>query len=109
MHVLKTKKLELSKLTAHESSPAQRRITEEFKLMFLKYTPSHYFDSEEKKLDGFSNINLEAQDFPSEMFDVFICLDVMEHVFNPKLAFREIYRTLKPNGIAIMTFPINKG
>ena len=54
------------------------------------------------------NINLESQIFEDEKFDVFVSLDVFEHVFDPKSAIQEIYRTLKPGGIALMTFPIFK-
>jgi hypothetical protein len=49
MHVLKSRRPELWKLTAHESSPAERRITEQFKLMFFEYTPSQYFEGDAKE------------------------------------------------------------
>lgn len=108
MHVLISRRPELHKLIVHESSPAERSITDQLRKLALEYIPSQYFQSAEQEIEGFKNINLEAQDFPSNAFDVFIALDVMEHVFNPQAAFQEIERTLKPLGIAVMTFPIGK-
>jgi len=43
--------------------------------------------------------------FKNESFDLFITQDVLEHVLNPKTAFREIARTLKPGGAHIFTIP----
>lgn len=42
--------------------------------------------------------NLENLTFKDESFDLFISQDVMEHVFNPEAAFKEIARVLKPGG-----------
>ena len=109
MHIIGRICPTISALVVHESSPAPRRITEQLKELSLKYIPSQYFQSELREIDGFLNINLENQNLPSESIDLFISLDVMEHVFNPDRAFREIFRTLKPGGVAIMTFPITKG
>lgn len=57
-------------------------------------------------MDGFLNIDLEHQNFADSMFDIFVSLNVMEHVLNPQAAICEIYRTLKPGGYASMTFLI---
>lgn len=47
--------------------------------------------------------------FSDNSFDLFITQDVMEHIFNPKKAFKEIARVLKPGGDHIFTAPlINK-
>jgi SAM-dependent methyltransferase len=96
-------------LIIHESSPVNRGISAKLKTQCKSYFESQYFDdSEEKYFNSVLNINLEDQRFPDESFDLFISLDVMEHVFNPDLAFQEILRTLKPSGIGILTFPIIK-
>lgn len=50
--------------------------------------------------------NIEKTTFADERFDIVMSLDVTEHVFNPGDMFRDIYRTLKPGGIHISTFPI---
>jgi len=42
--------------------------------------------------------------FPSESFDVVLCLSVIEHVKGKAYAFRELLRVLKDGGILIITF-----
>jgi SAM-dependent methyltransferase len=92
----------------HESSPSDRGISKKLRESCPGYISSQYYPySPEKKIDKHLNINLEQQDFSNEEFDIFISLDVMEHVFDPKQVIKEIYRTLKSGGVAIMTFPIS--
>lgn len=43
--------------------------------------------------------------YPDNTFDVAVALDVVEHIENDEEAVREIYRVLKPRGIAIITAP----
>jgi len=43
--------------------------------------------------------------FGENKFDLIISQDVFEHIPNYKLAFREIYRVLKPNGALVFTIP----
>lgn len=43
--------------------------------------------------------------FRSDAFDVITCLEVLEHSFSPKKFVDEIYRVLKPNGVAIFMVP----
>ena len=38
-------------------------------------------------------------------FDIILCLNVLEHVFNFKTAIQNIYRSLKKDGIAIFSVP----
>ena len=56
--------------------------------------------------NGATNENLEKLTFEDNSFDIFVTQDVMEHVLNPILAFREIERGLKPGGVHIFTTPI---
>jgi len=49
--------------------------------------------------------NIEAMDFESDSFDIALLNEVLEHVPNDKLALREIYRVLKPNGILMIFSP----
>lgn len=56
--------------------------------------------------DGVRCEDLTRLTYASEMFDLVITSDVLEHVFEPEQAFREIYRVLKPGGLHIFTLPI---
>ena len=58
--------------------------------------------------DGLRCEDLEQQTFDDESFDLVVTQDVMEHVFHPDRAYREIWRTLKPGGLYIHTTPIYK-
>ncbi len=53
------------------------------------------------------NQDLQNLTFDSCSFDVVITQDVLEHVRDPWVAFREIHRVLKPKGIHIFTIPYN--
>jgi SAM-dependent methyltransferase len=46
--------------------------------------------------------------FADESIDIHVTQDVLEHVFNPSMAFREIKRTLRPGGIHLFTTPITE-
>lgn len=37
--------------------------------------------------------------YPENYFDVVLCVDVLEHITDPKQAITEIYRVLKPGGV----------
>ena len=43
--------------------------------------------------------------YPDNTFDAVIALDVIEHIKNDEEALREIYRVLRPQGMAIITVP----
>jgi len=50
--------------------------------------------------------NLEDQTFADQSFDIVITQDVMEHLFDPVQATREIARTLRPGGAHVFSVPI---
>ena len=50
--------------------------------------------------------DLQSLSFKDNSFDLLVTQDILEHVENPSLAFKEIFRVLKPNGIHIFTVPI---
>lgn len=97
-------------LAIHESSPAQRGISAKMKAECPNYVSSHYWPEIPfgSMRDGHRNENLEAQTFADESFDLVISLDVFEHLFDPAAAHREVWRTLKPGGVHLCTFPIKK-
>lgn len=47
-------------------------------------------------------------DYPSNTFDVVICLEVIEHIKEPDKVIREIARVLKAHGIAFFSTPNNE-
>lgn len=49
--------------------------------------------------------DLQSLSFDDNSFDLIITLDVFEHIKDPELAFAEVYRVLKPEGIHIFTVP----
>ncbi len=60
---------------------------------------------ENKKIDGIRQGTIENLPFENNFFDFVSCLDVIEHVKNPKEALDSILRVLKPGGHAIITVP----
>lgn len=54
-------------------------------------------------------VNIERDRFPfkDETFDFTVCLEVLEHLENPKKLLGEIFRVLKPNGYLLISTPNN--
>ena len=96
-------------LAIHESSPgtaASRRLADQARgYLPSQYDPSIPWGSIHPN-GRWRSEDLERQTFADESFDLVITQDVMEHVFAPDLAVREIARTLKPGGMHICTVPI---
>jgi SAM-dependent methyltransferase len=95
-------------LRIHESSPIEQGVSPKMKNRCRKYIQTQYCAEHNlgKRVKGFRNENLECQTFPDQSFDLVITQDVMEHVFNPGEAFREIARTLVKGGSHIFTVPL---
>ena len=96
-------------LAIHESSPgtaASRRLADQApRYEASQYDPSIPWGSTHPA-GGWRSENLERQTFADASFDLVVTQDVMEHVFAPDLALREIARTLKPGGLHVCTVPI---
>lgn len=90
----------------HETSPSGP-ASSYFKKKFNDYSFSQYFLNTKhgEYHNGVRCENLEALTYNNETFDLFISQDVMEHVFEPDKAFREVARVLKPGGLYIFTVP----
>ncbi len=72
------------------------------------YVCSEYFGSEYASgeyIDNRMHQDLMSLSFPDNQFDIVITTDVMEHVKDPYIAQKEIYRILKPGGRHIFTVP----
>lgn len=97
----------IANLRIHDVAPADRGMSywlflNAFSMSATGYFPTHAFGS---KVGDLRNEDLENQTFGDCEFDVVIHLDVMEHLFNPFQALKEVYRTLKPSGYCLFTTP----
>ena len=98
-------------INVHESSPGNRGHSVTLKKHVASYTESQFFVDKPlgELVNGIRNENLEDLTFKDETFDLVITSDVMEHIYNPEKAFKEIHRILKPGGAHIFSVPlINK-
>jgi SAM-dependent methyltransferase len=100
-------------LNIHESSPGNRGVSVKLENECHNYTSSHYYKNvsigKKHPISGHRCEDLESLTFSNEEFDLFITQDVMEHIFKPDKAFKEIARVLKPGGAHLFTVPlINK-
>ena len=93
--------------TIHESSPSNDFIRRHCE----HYSCSYFFDGVPlgKKHEGVRCENLEQLTFADDTFDLFVTQDVLEHVFQPDRAVREIMRVVKPGGAHVFTTPKHKG
>jgi SAM-dependent methyltransferase len=94
----------------HESSPGSRGVSRLLKTEAPGYIATQFWPGVPGGTDhrGVRCENIESQTFGSDEFDLVITQDVMEHVFHPEAAYREVYRTLRPGGYYIHTAPIRR-
>jgi SAM-dependent methyltransferase len=52
-------------------------------------------------------VDITATKLPGETYDVVMANHVLEHIPDDRAAMRELFRLLKPGGIALLTVPIN--
>jgi len=52
--------------------------------------------------------DVTALSFPDNTFDVIVCIHVFEHIDNDEKAMREVFRVLKPDGVALLDVPIDE-
>lgn len=95
----------------HESSPAsQRGASLRLRNECARYVETQYDMAIPRgsihPTHGYRCEDLEDQTFADESFDIVVTQDVFEHLLAPDRAITEIARTLKPDGVCIMTVPI---
>lgn len=95
-------------LSIHESSPDKRGHSKKLRSQNTAYLETQFFLNEKPGaiVNGVRSEDLENQTFEDNSFDLVITSDVMEHVYDPEKAFKEIHRTLKPGGAHIFSVPI---
>jgi hypothetical protein len=98
------------RMRIHECSPVERGTSVRLRNECAAYVGTQLFPGIRPGCirDGFRCEDLQQQTFGEGSFDLVITQDVMEHVFEPRLAYREIWRTLVPGGMHIHTTPIKK-
>jgi SAM-dependent methyltransferase len=92
----------------HECSPSNRSVSARLAQDCAGYIGSQFFaDVPRGKTKGkMRSEDLEALTFADQSLDLHVHLDVMEHVNRPDRAVQEMYRTLRPGGLAIFTTPV---
>jgi len=110
MQVIKTYYPNYRELHIHETSPGGRGASPKLMTECAHYSASHYYQDiplgEIHPQHGYRCEDLEGMTLADESVDLFISQDVMEHIFDPAKAFKEISRVLKPGGAHIFTVPI---
>ena len=60
----------------------------------------------ERGVNGFEPVAGDVEHVPlSDQFDKIIAIDIVEHLLHPEQMAGEMYRLLKPGGLALVTFP----
>ena len=95
-------------MSIHESSPSHGGASRRMLRDCPRYVASQFYPGRPSGtiIDGFRNENLEAQTFGDQIFDLVVTQDVVEHLYEPDKAFREIARTLKLGGAHVFTVPL---
>lgn len=95
-------------LRIHESSPCGRGASVRLARECSRYVASQFFPDVKRGelVNGVRCEDLEQLTLSDGSIDLHVTQDVMEHVFNPMSAFREIARTLKPGGAHVFTTPL---
>lgn len=75
----------------------------------IQYFPADKFMHSYQCPRGTKNVDILNITYPDNFFDAILCCHVLEHVSNDRQAMKEFYRTLKPNGWAILQVPIDYG
>jgi len=75
---------------------------------FVRPLCSNYVTTDFLRDDVDLKLNIEALDLPDDSFDAVICSHVLEHV-DDRAALAELFRILKPGGIALLAVPMVEG
>jgi SAM-dependent methyltransferase len=74
----------------------------------LRSRASHYESADITPGAAMLTLDIERIDRPAASYDLIVCSHVLEHV-DDKLALREMFRVLRPGGLAILLIPVVEG
>lgn len=89
-------------------------------LRLLHVSPEYCFSRRFKKMNNLDYIGADLNECPnisirmdlastsirSEIFDAIICIHILEHIEDDRVAMKELYRVLKPGGWAVVSVPV---
>jgi predicted SAM-dependent methyltransferase len=78
------------------------------KLPNFEYIPIDKFTEGYAYPKDVLDMDILSLNFPDNSFDVIICNHVLEHIPDDKTAMKELFRVLKPGGVAFLQVPLDK-
>lgn len=76
------------------------------------YSTKQFFDSSNEFIQtdiidtyGHKIVDVTRMDYRTE-FDIVLCMNVLEHVFDYQKAIQNIFNSLKPGGVAVILVPV---
>jgi SAM-dependent methyltransferase len=74
---------------------------------FRKEPHLRYLSGDPYEPEGMIRLDLTNLALPDESFDNVICVHVLMHIPNDRRAMREMFRVLRPGGVALVMVPID--
>jgi SAM-dependent methyltransferase len=105
---------EHSRLMSNDNINTLHIAPEKVLANFLRNYPKLKYIAGDKFMEGYNypswvqEMDILNIDFPDNYFQLIICNHVLEHVEDDAKAMSELYRTLSPEGIAILQVPLSK-
>jgi SAM-dependent methyltransferase len=78
-----------------------------FQKYFRSFKNIEYYDADLNSSTANYKVDITNIPFKAEYFDSILCVHVLEHIPDDRLAMRELYRVLKPGGWAILQSPVD--
>ena len=105
----------LSELSKHIRSVAESELPNNLKICDVGCGKKPYFEFFKEKSDLYVGIDIDRTSsagiiataeylpFIEKSFDVVLCIQVLEHVYNPEKVINKMYRVLKRNGTLVLS------
>lgn len=106
-HVLEATVQDLADASVHECAP----INDFVRSAAGRYSASQYLPElpAGEAVGEYVNEDLHRLTFADDAFDVFVAQDVLEHLWEPDRALREMLRVTAPGGAVVLTVPLFAG